>query len=94
MHHTFWYLTYDVLFPDTLDDLKPASPFNILEPPPTYANGSPREDGETSLSNVQHRFQNHPLYCPYSTVKKMISVNCSVDCAVSAMNAAGVIRHS
>ncbi|KAK9902126.1 hypothetical protein WJX75_005309 [Coccomyxa subellipsoidea] len=29
---------------DTLDDLKPASPFNILEPPPTYANGSPRED--------------------------------------------------
>ncbi|BDA48163.1 5-formyltetrahydrofolate cyclo-ligase [Coccomyxa sp. Obi] len=29
---------------DTLDDLKPAPPFNILEPPPTYADGRPRED--------------------------------------------------
>ncbi|EIE18577.1 5-Formyltetrahydrofolate cycloligase [Coccomyxa subellipsoidea C-169] len=29
---------------DTLEDLKPAPPFNILEPPPTYADGRPRED--------------------------------------------------
>lgn len=34
------------LSPDALNDLRPAPPFNILEPPPTYADGRPREDGK------------------------------------------------
>ncbi len=49
-------LKYFLSFPDTLEDLKPAPPFNILEPPPTYADGRPREDGGP-ISSALHALQ-------------------------------------
>ena len=33
---------------DSLDEMKPAPPFGILEPPSTYADGAPRESGAGS----------------------------------------------